>query len=175
MKFLKPALFTTLLFAVLISTVVYTSCEKNACNNVVCYNGGSCAMGTCKCPTGFENYQCQNRTTDRFKGTYVGYTKCDNLAPIIDTVVISPDGMPLNQVTVRVKSLKPKVLVGYISNNESTYSIVVTNNDSTATYARIYGITLQDNKNLSIHAYDLTYLNYDSSINKCTFTTTLKY
>jgi hypothetical protein len=176
MKFLKPAILTTLLFFAFVSTILYTSCEKNACNNVVCHNGGSCSMGTCRCPTGVEGYQCQSLTSARYVGIYAGYSQCDNLASTYDTVTITTDNLPLNQVAVRMKSIKPKVLYGYIENNQSTYSIVVTNNDSSATYARIYTITLQDDKNLSIHAYDHTYVNpFNTNINKCTFTTNLKY
>lgn len=176
MKFWKPVLFATILFSAVATLITYTSCEKNACNNVDCLNGGSCAMGTCHCPTGFEGYRCQSKTTDRYIGMYAGYTTCgNNLAPVYDTVIISTDGLAYNQVSVKMASIKPKILYGYISNNASTYSIVVTNNDSFANYARIYSITLQDNKNLNVHAYNLNYQTFDSSVNNCTFVTNNKF
>jgi len=176
MKFLKPIIFTTLSFFALITTVIISSCEKNDCNNVNCLNGGSCTMGVCRCPTGYEDTYCQFKSVDRFTGMYVGYSLCDNGAQVYDTVVITEYPNKPNYVVVDMYSIKPKRLVGYTSNNESLYTIRVTNNDSLPNYARIHTITLQSDKKLVLHAYNHLYADpADSSVSKCTFTSYRKY
>lgn len=170
MKLLKPALFTSLLFFAFISTVLYSSCEKNACNDVSCQNGGSCNVGVCRCPTGYENTQCQTKSIARYLGLYTGYTTCDNSALVIDSAWITADPKEVNYVLVDLKSIRPKKLRGYVLNNEATYTIVVTNNDSFFNYARINNITLQSDTKLTIHSYNLDYRTpADSSISKCNF------
>src|ERR1700733_2690853 len=91
MKFWKPTLLTTLLFAAFIVIFLYTACEQNPCNNVTCFNGGSCSSGKCICPTGFENTQCQDESVKRYIGVYGGYTICNNQQEVIDTVSIVAD------------------------------------------------------------------------------------
>ncbi len=172
MKVLRLTLLTTLLFFGLVSTVLYTACEKDVCNNVSCQNGGSCNMGVCRCPVGYENTQCQTKSITRYLGTFAGTISCDNLTQILDTAWITADNVAPNTVAVKLKSIyKTKGLLhGYVKNNESVYSIVVTNNDSSATFAHIYSINLQADRNLIIHSYDLDYTSpTDSSKNQCMF------
>ena len=168
----------------IVSAVVYSSCVQDACNNVSCLNGGSCGNGVCRCPTGYEGTQCETLSIARFlnksgdsTGIYAGYTSCNNTQQVIDSAFITADGVAKNTVAVRMNSISPKVLHGYVSSNESAYSIIVTNNDSfmvgSTFYERIFTITLQSDKSLSIHSYEENRFNTvsgpDTIINKCTF------
>ncbi|GAA4470510.1 hypothetical protein GCM10023093_31920 [Nemorincola caseinilytica] len=158
MKFWKPLLLTTALFAAVISTSVLTSCEPNSCDGIVCYNAGSCGNGACTCPSAYEGVRCETEKRNRYLGIYGGFTQCDNTAQVIDTVTIVPANRGLLSVDVYVQSLLPKVLRGFVESNESTYRIVVTNNDSTKPntieYQRVFEITLQSDKTLVLHNYE---------------------
>ena len=175
MKFLKLSLFTTLVFAAFIVIFFYSACERNVCNNVTCFNGGSCNVGTCRCPLGWEDPQCQTRSIDRFLGNYAGFSTCDNQAQIFDSAQIRVDDdiKGVMNLTVALKSKLPKVFHGYVSNNESTYAILITNNDSvytdTTLYTTYYTVTLQDDKKLTINSYSKHYSPTDTTITKCTF------
>lgn len=161
MKFGKQILLTVTMFAAIAGTAVFTSCEKNACDGVTCFNGGSCGYGKCNCPTGYEDAQCGTKSITRYLGTYAGYTVCDNGAQTIDTVIVTPANRGVLSVDVYYKGIYPKVLQGYVRSNESTYSIVVTNNDSTKAgsleYLRVFDITLQSDKSLKVHQYERDY------------------
>ncbi len=173
MKFFKPVFITFLLFSAIVGTLIYSSCEKDACNNVVCYNGGSCGHGLCNCPTGFEGYQCQQKVIDRYVGTYYGYSLCNAGAQFFDTVVITADHVANNTLGIRVKSYFPKVLHGYVQNNESTYSVIITNNDTAVTDSsfsyKTYTVTLQVDKQLSIHSYTHYKNPSDTFFSSCSF------
>ncbi len=52
------------------SAVTSTSCEPDKCKAIVCAYGGVCKEGTCICPAGYEGYQCETITRDKFKGTW---------------------------------------------------------------------------------------------------------
>ncbi len=176
MKIWKTTLLTGILFTAVISAIFYTSCTQDACNNVNCLNGGSCGNGICHCPTGYEGPQCQTLSTTRYIGGYAGFTSCNNTQQVIDSAFITA-GDAINTVNIVLNSIKPKVLQGYINNNASTYSIIVTNNDSTLNgstfYERLFTITLQSDNSLSIHEYEENIFNTvsgpDTIINKCTF------
>jgi hypothetical protein len=179
MKVWKVSLLTTLLFFVVTASVFYSACEKDPCTNVVCQNGGSCNGGVCRCPLGYENTQCQTLAVTRYLGTYAGYTLCVtdgvNLPQITDTVKITADNVAINTVQVKIKSMPNKILHGYVTNTESVYSIVVTNNDSTANYRNIHTITLQSDNRLSIQGYTLDYTPTDTTISNCSFLSNRKY
>ena len=176
MKFWKITLLTSLLFAAVVSAVFYTSCTQDTCNHVTCFNGGSCGNGVCRCPTGYEGPTCQTLSTARYIGGYAGYTSCNNTQQVIDSAFITA-GSTINTVNVVMNSISPKVLQGYVSNNESTYSIIVTNNDSSLAgstfYERLFTITLQSDNSLSIHEYEENIFNTvsgpDTVISHCTF------
>jgi len=178
MKFWKQSLLTLVLFAGVFTILFYTACEKNACDNVTCQHGGSCSNGICLCPTGYEGPQCQTLETARYVGTYVGYSACDNLADVVDTVTVATDPSGILNVTVNMKTIKPKVLKGYVNSNVSTYRILVTNNDTTLTanshYYRTFTITLQSDQTLSINSYEEMEDPSDTIIHKCNFITSKK-
>ena len=115
----------------------------------------------------------------RYLGTYAGFTNCvDNnvsLPTVYDTAWITPDNVAINTVQVKLKSVS-KVMHRYVTNTESVYSIVVTNNDSVANYSYIHKITLQADNTLSIHSYMVDYrTKTDSVVSNCTFLSSKKY
>ena len=110
----------------------------------------------------------------RYVGKYGGYTTCNNGAYTIDSAFITEGNNGILNVDVRLKSISPKMLHGFVSNNESAYSILVTNNDSfkvnSLFYRKIYTITLQSDKSLSIHTYEQDSVSPGLTIiNRCSF------
>jgi len=170
MKFWKIRVFTSLLFFGFIAIFVISSCEKNVCDNVTCFNGGSCNVGTCKCPVGWEGPQCSYKSVDRFIGGYVGLTKCDMGAYVIDSAWIVGDAKNINFVYITQKS-KPNVeLHGYVTSTDATYSIIVPS-DSSINFLEVFTITLQNNKALSISTYlHDQHIVGDTVISQCLFT-----
>ena len=100
----------------------------------------------------------------------MGYSTCNNGTFVIDSAFVAPDNVAINTMSVKLTSILPKILHGYISNNAATYSIIVTNNDSTTNFERIYTVTLQSDTKLVINSYvhDLTNP-ADTTIDKCQF------
>ena len=99
---------------------------------------------------------------------------CNNLAETIDSAWITPGYNGILSVNVKLKSIygSKGLLKGTVSSNESTYAIIVNNNDSLANYQRKYTITLQSDKTLTIHEYNLDngYITSgDSSVSQCVF------
>ena len=161
MRFWKPILLTTISFFAIVTTIVYSSCEKNPCNNIDCLNGGSCGHGVCRCPTGYEGPRCESKAAARFVGAYGGFKECDNGAAVIDSAFIWEDLAHINYVYVKLRSdymNNGKTLHGYITSNEATYAITITNNDSAKAgsidYLKVWTVTLQDDKKLVINSYE---------------------
>lgn len=88
MKLWKHTLISAIAFFGVSSTVLYTSCNDDACLKLKCRNGGTCADEYCKCPTGYEGTQCENKVADRYLGKYYGVTKINELPPFIDSALI---------------------------------------------------------------------------------------
>lgn len=159
MKYWKQILLTVSLFSAVVGgSVLTSSCEKNSCDGVTCLNGGSCGHGLCTCPTGYEDAQCGTKMINRFLGVYAGYTTCDHGAPVIDTVTIVPANRGITSVDVYYKGVYPKVLQGFVENNESAYTIRIVNNDSTKgtdlQYLRTFTVTLQSDKTLKVNTFE---------------------
>jgi hypothetical protein len=77
------AFVTVLIFSItaFVSCTKYTT-KKNGtiiepCKNVVCYNGGTCFDGVCKCPAGFGGLDCSDKWNDAYTGTYEANDQCD--------------------------------------------------------------------------------------------------
>ena len=73
MKFNARALYLSLIFSLTaFSAVFYVSCRPSgnddACQAIACAHGGTCAKGSCICPTGYEGANCEITTRDRFLG-----------------------------------------------------------------------------------------------------------
>lgn len=148
MKFWKHTLITAFAFVGISSTVLYTACEKDSCTDLTCKNGGSCADGYCRCPTGFEGSECETKTVDRFIGEYVGITRCDNLPGLVDTLDVILHSMP-NSVGLVKRSNVTDTILGIANGN----TITVQDNigDNTARYISVVldgtrKITLYDQK-----------------------------
>ncbi len=75
-KTIKNILFAGALTLGAFGVVTYTSCTKDACKGVVCNNGGTCVSGSCSCPSGYEGTNCQNKTRDKFIGSWAGSDVC---------------------------------------------------------------------------------------------------
>jgi hypothetical protein len=88
MKLWKHSLITAFAFIGISTTVVYTSCEKDSCIDLKCVNGGSCADGFCRCPTGYEGTECQIKAATKFLGRFIGNYTCPAEQPLKDTVDI---------------------------------------------------------------------------------------
>lgn len=166
-------LLTSFVFIAIIVTVVHSSCERNVCNNVNCFNGGSCNGGTCLCPLGYEGPTCQSLSITRYLGTYIGLTTCDETGFVSDTAVIVADGVAINTVSITLSTLKLKILHGYVSSNQATYSIIITNNDSLSTdstiYDRTFTATVQNDVTLSLVSYSRQENKLDTNLSKCIF------
>lgn len=171
MKFWKPIFLASSLFLTFAGVVLYSSCEKDPCVNVNCQNGGSCNNGVCKCPTGYEGPTCATASIDRFVGYYAGYTQCNEGAEVIDTVFITPYGSKnVSEVYVEQKTLPHDMLLGTVSSNETTYSLLIPDKIATNYYKK-YHITLQSDNKLILDTYEQDYTTPgDTIINHCIFT-----
>ena len=170
MKFWKPALLTSAFFLAIIGTVFYTSCEQDKCTGITCYNGGSCNNGVCSCPTGYEGPTCSTMVITRFLGAYAGFSSCNNGAQIIDTVFVYQD-YPKKNTSVKViqKSHPADTLHGYVTSNETTYQMFLS--DITyVNYDKSFHVTLQSDNSLVLNAYEADYTNPADTIkNSCVF------
>ncbi len=171
MRFWKTTLLSTsIVVAAIAGIVTYSSCEKDACTNVSCQHGGSCNNGACKCPTGYDDPTCGTRTTDRFAGTYAGFTTCNNSAQVIDTLFILGN-VPHQFLSVQVtqKTHNTDVLFGVVNTNETTYALDFPTVYGTH-YSKTFHATLQSSTKLVFDTYE-----YDTNtmagpiVNKCTF------
>ena len=88
MKLWKHTLISAVAFLGISSTVLYTSCNDDSCLKLNCRNGGTCADNLCKCPSGYEGTQCENKIADRYIGGYVGITKVNEEPPMTDSARI---------------------------------------------------------------------------------------
>jgi hypothetical protein len=67
---LKTILLSALGAIAAFTAVTSTSCTPDKCKAIVCAYGGVCKEGTCICPAGYEGYQCETITRDKFKGVW---------------------------------------------------------------------------------------------------------
>lgn len=52
------------------SAVTSTSCKEDKCKAIVCAYGGVCKEGTCICQAGYEGYQCETITAEKYEGVW---------------------------------------------------------------------------------------------------------
>lgn len=88
MRFLTKQTIAGISAGLLSALLSLSSCApKSGCDTLVCQNGGTCAADFCSCPTGFDGPQCENLITDRYIGTYAGFTRPRDGQPThVDTV-----------------------------------------------------------------------------------------
>lgn len=103
MRFWKHTLITAAAFIGISSSVLYTSCVKDSCERLHCKNGAVCNDEICQCPTGYEGTECEHYFSERYVGFYDGHTKCNDMAPSIDSAKV--DLVGINTISVRIYSM----------------------------------------------------------------------
>lgn len=121
MQFLKKiVLFTTSILPVSALLFLSSCAPKNSCDSLVCKNGGTCAADFCNCPTGFDGPECQNKITDRYIGTYAGFTDPRDGQPHHrDTVDVYLSQNPMTMSVVRRRQ-SDVIFTGVIENSNNT-------------------------------------------------------
>lgn len=144
MKFWKHTLITAVSFLGIATTVLYTACEKDSCTDLKCKNGGSCAEGFCRCPSGYEGSECETKTATRFLGTYAGNTRCDEKPGVVDTLDVMMKTEP-NVVKMVLRSNPLDTIAGTVSGNTVAVTDYNENN-----MARYINVTL-DRKKINVY------------------------
>ena len=120
------AVVTVLIFSILafVSCTKFTT-KKNGtiiepCKNVVCFNGGTCVDGTCKCPAGFSGVDCVEKWNAAYTGTYEANDQCDVLNKYL--VSVGPGVSNANQIVLTgISKFCPGIaLQGVINPDNST-------------------------------------------------------
>ncbi|MBL7771587.1 MAG: calcium-binding EGF-like domain-containing protein [Chitinophagaceae bacterium] len=99
MKRLSLIAGTFLVFMSICSLVLFNACNHDACKNLVCKNNGVCRDERCKCANGFEGVNCETKVYEKFIGTYDGKYRCNGIAEVTITNIISPGDQP-NKITI---------------------------------------------------------------------------
>ncbi len=97
-------MLSTSTFIALSAFVFFSACApKNSCDTLKCKNGGVCASNFCSCPTGYDGAECQNKITERYIGSYAGWTRptTGGQPTHIDTVDVYVVKEPLTLAIVR--------------------------------------------------------------------------
>jgi len=129
MKFWKQTLITAAAFFGISGTILYTGCVQDSCTSLQCKNGGSCADGYCRCPTGYEGAECENRILDRFTGIYTGSTRCDESPAILDTLDVFVVEEPLT-IGFSRRSNPGEVIRGFADGNRIVVADRMENNEA---------------------------------------------
>jgi hypothetical protein len=98
MNQIKTICSTALIVSLVFGMALFTACDKDIkyngttlvrpCDNVICFNGGACLDGQCKCTQGFEGDKCTIKWSDKFVGSYQASDVCQN--GIFYNVLINP-------------------------------------------------------------------------------------
>lgn len=166
MQFLKKIFLSTASFLSLSACVFLSSCApKNSCDTLVCKNGGTCAADFCNCPTGFDGPQCENKISDRYIGTYFGWTRPRNGQPThIDTADVYTTKDPL-VLSVVMRRYPTVIYTGLLENKNN--SIVVSDIVS-GTMKSVVNITIKAPTAVDTRqVLDLNVVDYDNG-NKIT-------
>jgi hypothetical protein len=128
------ATITVCIMLIIFGTTAFVSCTKSRdlvingtniqpCKNVVCYNGGTCVDGACKCSAGFEGVDCNQKWNDRYQGTYIGSDDCNtstNYTTTISTLVNRGDGILISNITKFAKNVNVEA---YLNPDKTTFNI----------------------------------------------------
>lgn len=119
----KIILYTASAFTLTASLLVSSCTPKNSCDTLVCKNGGTCAADFCNCPTGFDGAQCENKITDRYIGTYAGWTRPRNGQPTHrDTVDVYLVKNPMTLSAV-MRKYPTVIYTGILQNKNNTIAV----------------------------------------------------
>lgn len=104
--------------------LLFSSCStKSGCDTLQCQNGGTCASDFCNCPAGYDGPQCENKITNRYIGTYAGYTQPTGGQPAhVDTVDVYVSQEPLTLSVVR-RRFPDMIFTGTLQSKNNTVVI----------------------------------------------------
>lgn len=169
MKFWKYTFITVFAFLGITMTVLYSSCVQDSCTELKCQNEGTCADGFCKCPTGYSGAECEIKIMDKFTGTYIGTTDCNQsvygvLPTIFDTVDIYRKAEPLSVMVVRRRHDPwSDTLFGVIND-----PYIVIDSFAKDNFKRVVNITL-NSQGLTLKEEETTIVDTATYHNNCTF------
>lgn len=141
MHFLKKALSYGSSLLILGALIHFSSCAPaNSCDTLVCQNGGTCAADFCNCPTGYDGPQCENKITDRYVGTYAGWTSpYDGFTHHIDTVDVYASDFPLTLTIVKRRFPDTK----YIGKIDAKTNTVIIDNIVNGSTTKVISVTIK--------------------------------
>lgn len=113
--------------------LILNSCIHDSCVDLNCQNGGSCIDDVCQCPDGYEGPECTIMSNERFRGMWVGMSKCEGFPQRKDTVEFvtwcNPDQLQLH---TGMGNLRTNLFVGTARTPEMVFesyedtSVVIT-------------------------------------------------
>jgi hypothetical protein len=159
MNRIKNIAFSALLTLGALATITYTACNKDECKDVVCQNGGTCVSGSCSCPTGYEGTNCQNKTRDRFVGTWSGQDVCNSGTYTINLTVATSSSSDVNALISNPGGFGTAVIItGTVSSsNTLTFTGVSVGGGRTLTGTMTFtGGTSTTNPTAMTFAYTVT-------------------
>ena len=159
MNALKRIFLGASIFAAAAGATLVSGCEEDACLDLKCLNGGSCADGFCRCPTGYEGAECEIRSADRFIGVFAGIQKCDDLPNLADTVEVFLKASPITVGVVRYSDTTD-TLTGTVKGYEITFPEFTTDR---------YGVIRLTDQNLTFYEENVNGTDVDSGNYICTF------
>jgi hypothetical protein len=160
MQFLKKSILAAASLFIVSATLLSSCAPKSSCDTLVCQNGGTCAADFCSCVTGYDGAQCENKITDRYIGTYAGFTRPRaGQATHLDTVDVYLYSNPLTLSVVRRRD-PATIYTGVIQNQNNTIVIndVINENSRKVINVSIKSVTsASSNKVLNLNVAE--YLN----------------
>lgn len=141
MQFLKKTILSTVSLFTFSVFILLSSCApKSSCDTLACQNGGTCAADFCNCTTGFDGPECQNRISDRYIGTYAGWTRPHQGQPThLDTVDVYVSTLPMTLSLARRR--RPDLIyTGLLQNKNNT---IVVNDLINGTEKSVINVSLK--------------------------------
>ena len=74
----KLTLYFPIAFLTILVALIYLpSCTTDKCEGMMCYYGGTCDKGKCKCPPNTSGTNCEIGDNKKFEASYTGFDDCD--------------------------------------------------------------------------------------------------
>lgn len=161
MKLWKHTLISAIAFLGVSTTVLYTSCEQDSCLDLKCRNGGACAEGFCRCPTGYEGTECEIKSADKFIGLFIGNKTCVNTPPFADTAEVFMYQEP-NQVKFVLHSNIADTLTGTVVGDHLTVAEISSGNYKRNVSADVLNnkLTIYDEQIINVNTGQKTVCNF---------------